>query len=204
MDYISVQDIIDKIEQQTNSKRNHLSSLRAICRVLKTDPWNLPAEPEALSHRLKDIGFRDAGYNCRATYQSVISRAKAAIRTSKAYSLNEGYVRKEDLLPEWRLLKERAAKELGKRSATVFGFVNFCSTNSITIADVNDDILEKYCEYRSQKTFSKSNTAFRSMINSTRTTWNLLGLQKLSFAPEKIYFSTKNYQCLSKLNFWNL
>ena len=188
MDYISVQDIIDKIEQQTNPKKKYLSSLRAICRVLKTDPWNLPAEPEALSHRLKDIGFRDAGYNCRATYQSVISRAKAAIRTFKSYSKNEAYVRKRDLSPEWRLLKEKATKEHGKRSATIYGFINFCSANSIEIADVTDDVLEKYCEYRTEKTLSKSRAGFRSMINRTRNTWNLLGLQKLRFAPERNLF----------------
>ncbi len=123
-------------------RRDMVSGLRQVAKVLGRDPKDVPCHAAWLQARLSKIS--PATYNLsHKTWQNVQSNAKAAM--VQVGILNGKISRKADLTEEWQALWQLILDAKNPSLPPTLGrFVHFCSRLDIRPTEVNDGAVASY------------------------------------------------------------
>ncbi|TVR08200.1 MAG: site-specific integrase [Salinarimonadaceae bacterium] len=162
----SLAELIERISRdQTLSstrRRDLVSALRRLCRLLNLDPASEPATHERVRVLLKQVTPQRAGIAAK-TLENLRSNLAAALRLC-CVSRPRG---QEGLSLSWQEL--RLALPQGAARYGLSRFIRYCSERGVTPAMVDDETLATFAAHLEQETLAREP---KRLVRATATHWN--------------------------------
>lgn len=159
----SIADALKAIETAADlpaSKKTHWScSLRQICTYLNRPPEIIPARWSGIKNAVYELHAARVGANAKT-----LANHKSNVRAAMLWFAEEKNLPKSGapLMPAWAALMGKVA-DLNRRKR-LSGLARYCSAAKIALADVNEEVLDKYMSYRGETTRLAANEAARRAI----------------------------------------
>lgn len=165
----TISDVIARIEADeslfSTRRRDLLSGLRTLCRVLDRAPDQLPAFMPVIAEGLAGVNLVDAGITAKRL-ANVKSDALAAFKlVGISQSARHRY---PPLTGAWKKLWDRCEK---RHRTGLSRFVNVCSQWGITPEAVGDDVIARFIEALPHLAF-KTEKAVRNAHRLVTRLWN--------------------------------
>lgn len=149
---LTLQDVFDLIAADTGlavqRRRNLLSALRAVGKLMKRDLALLPAHPRFYRDLFKDLHPEHCGLS-QSRIRNIKSDLRAALRHTGCIEQGQSYL--APLTPVWQVLREGA----GVRARYLSRFMRYCSASGISPSEVDDAVSERFRQALIEESFIK-------------------------------------------------
>lgn len=152
---LTLQDVFDLIAADTGlavqRRRNLLSALRAVGKLMKRDLALLPAHPRFYRDVFKDLHPEHCGLS-RSRIRNIKSDLRAALRHTGCIEQGRTYLAR--LSFDWQVLRDDA-EAAGVRARYLSRFMRYCSASGISPSEVDDAVSERFRQALIDESFIK-------------------------------------------------
>jgi integrase len=165
---ITLAEVVARLEANPDldpgSRAQMLSAIRTLCRLLKTAPSMVPAEPRNLTLRMAQITHASAGLS-RGRWNNIRSLVPAAVRRAGVRAMPGGARR--PLSFPWEVLRAAIPDNMTRYGLS--RFISFCSAEGIAPDAVDVGVFERFRAALMTESFVKQP---KQVYRTTCMLWN--------------------------------